>query len=449
MSKCPSPAEKCLAFRLSVASIASLGCTMLARPVACQIPLDHSGSPSKSGEGLSEIVVTAQRREENIQQTPISVTALAGDQLTKFGIRDFADYAKLVPNLSFGMGGSPFGGPAFGYSSTRQIVIRGVAGANTTNFYIDDTPIPNVVYARVLDLERIEVLRGPQGTLFGGSSMGGTVRLITKTADPKTMSGASDVQAFDINAGGAGYDVSGSVNVPVVANIAALRLSAFNTFDPGYFTRIYGVANVPGVDFAPGTQLRGQTNFGDTREYGGAASILITPELIPGLAVVPLVMLQRFDVNGYPLAEGHAGNFTQVRPLDVQEGSLAQWQFYAVTAKYAASFGDFISSTSYFHRYSQDLEDGTMWFAFFQDYYYSPYLAATVVQSYGTREVTQELRFQSHLQAPVQFVAGFSTKGPIRPLRIPIVYPASTQRAGTQSGQTIFFSLARALSRSR
>jgi len=409
MSKCPSPAEKCLAFRLSVAFIASLGCTMLARPVACQIPLDHSGSPSKSGEGLSEIVVTAQRREENIQQTPISVTAFTGQQLTEFGVRNFVDYAKSVPNLSFGMGGSPFGGPAYGYSSTRQIVIRGVAGANTTNLYIDDTPIPNVVDPRVLDLERIEVLRGPQGTLFGGSSMGGTVRLITKTADPKTMSGALSVQAFDIHAGGAGYDVSGSVNVPVVANNAALRLSAFNTFDPGYFTRIYGVANVPGVDFAPGTQLRGQTNFGDTREYGGTASILITPEVIPGLAVVPLVTLQRSDVNGYPLAEGNAGNFTQVRPLDVQEGSLAQWQFYAITAKYAASSGDFISSTSYFHRYSEDVEDGTMWFASFQGYYYSPlpYLAATVSQNYDTREVTQELRFQSHLQAPVQFVAGF------------------------------------------
>jgi hypothetical protein len=105
MSKCPSPAEKCLAFRLLVAFIASLGCTMLARPVACQIPLGHSGSPSKSGEGLSEIVVTAQRREENIQQTPISVTAFTGQQLTEFGVRNFVDYAKSVPNLSFGMGG--------------------------------------------------------------------------------------------------------------------------------------------------------------------------------------------------------------------------------------------------------------------------------------------------------------------------------------------------------
>jgi iron complex outermembrane receptor protein len=409
MSRVPSPAESGFRFRLSVVFIASLDCAMFAGPTVSQTPPDPSVAPSKAGEGLSEIVVTARRREENLQQTPISVTALTGQQLTDFGVRDFVDYAKSVPDMSFGMGGSPFGGPAYGYSSTRQIVIRGVAGANTTSLYIDDTPIPNVVDPRVLDLERIEVLRGPQGTLFGASSMGGTVRLITKEADPNVSSGDLDVQAFDINARGAGYDVSGFVNVPLIANSVALRLSAFDIFDAGHFRRIFGVADVPGVDFAPGTQVRGTTNFGDTHEYGGTASVLITPKVIPGLSIVPLVMLQRSDVNGYPLAEDKASNFTHVRPLNVPEGSLAQWQFYAITGKYAAAFGDFISSTSYFHRYSQDVEDGTMWFAFFQDYYYSPlpYLAATVLQTYGTRDVTQELRFQSHLQAPVQLVAGF------------------------------------------
>ena len=379
--------------------------------------------------------MTAQRREESLQQTPISVTALTSQQLRDFGVREFVDYAKSVPDMSFGMGGSPFGGPAYGYSSTRQIVIRGVAGANTTSLYIDDTPIPNVVNPRVFDLERIEVLRGPQGTLFGASSMGGTVRLITKTADPGATSGNVDMQAFDINAGGGGYDVGGSVNVPLVAHNAALRLSVFDSFDPGYFKRIFGVANVPGVDFAPGTHVRGSTKVGDTHEYGGTASVMITPEAITGLSIVPLLMWQRSDVNGYPLAEDNASNFTQVRPLDVPERSLAQWQFYAITAKYAARFGDLISSTSYFHRYSQDVEDGTMWFASYQGYYYSPlpYMAARVLQTYDTREVTQELRFQSHLQAPVQFVAGFFYQR--APTAAPFSYPIPGLNAA--SGYTL------------
>jgi outer membrane receptor protein involved in Fe transport len=240
---------------------------------------------------------------------------LTSQQLADFGVENFVDYVQSVPDMSFGMGGSPFGGPAYGYSSTRQIVIRGVAGANTTGLYIDDTPIPNVVDPRVLDLERIEVLRGPQGTLFGASSMGGTVRLITKMADPGATSGNVDLRALDINAGGGGYDVSGSVNVPLAAHSAGLRLSVFDAFDPGYFTKIFGLANVPGVAFAPGTQALGSTKVGGTHQYGGSASLLITPEAIPGLSIAPLVMWQRVDVNGYPLAEDTASNSTQIQPL--------------------------------------------------------------------------------------------------------------------------------------
>jgi len=407
MNTPPSPVRGRFGFRLPMAfTVLSIWPAFAVRLVA-QTPPDTSAAAP--GSGVSEIVVTARRREEGLQQAPLSATVLTSQQLADFGVGKFVDYVRSVPDMSFGMGGSPFGGPAYGYSSTRQIVIRGVAGANTTSLYIDDTPIPNVVDPRVLDLERIEVLRGPQGTLFGASSMGGTVRLITKMADPGATSGNVDLQALDINAGGGGYDVSGSVNVPFAVHSAGLRLSVFDAFDPGYFTKIFGVANVPGVAFAPGTQALGSTKVGGTHQYGGSASLLITPETIAGLSIAPLVMWQRFDVNGYPLAEDNASNLTQIRPLDVHESSLAQWQFYAITAKYTANFGDLISSTSYFHRYSQDVEDGTMWFASFQGYYYSPlpYLAASVLQTYDSREVTQELRFQSHLQAPVQFVAGF------------------------------------------
>lgn len=428
-------ADGWLVFRVPVAFTASLVCTTFAVQAIAQTPPDRSAAASESGAGLSEIVVTAQRRQENLQETPISVTALTRQQLSDFGARDFVDYAKSVPDLSFGMGGSPFGGPAYGYSSTRQIVIRGVAGANTTSLYIDDTPIPNIVDPRVFDLERIEVLRGPQGTLFGASSMGGTVRLITKTADPGATGGSADLQAFDINAGGGGYDISGSMNVALVAHDAGLRLSVFDAFDPGYFKRIFGIANVPGVDFAAGTQVLGAAKVGDTHRYGGTASLLITPETMPGLSIVPLMMLQRFDVNGYPLAQNNASNLTQLRPLNVAERSVAQWQFYALTAKYAASFGELISSTSYLHRHSQDVEDGTMWFAAFQGYYYSPlpYLAATVLQTYDSREVTQELRFQSRLRAPVQLVAGFFYQR--APTSSPFSYPIPGLNAA--SGYTL------------
>jgi iron complex outermembrane recepter protein len=301
MKTLPSFAENGFGFRLPMELVGLLVCATFAVPVVAQTPPDPSAAASESGEGLPEIVVTAQRREESLQQTPISVSALTSQQLTDFGVTEFVDYARSVPNMSFGMGGSPFGGPAYGYSSTRQIVIRGIAGADTTSLYIDDTPIPNVVDPRVFDLERIEILRGPQGTLFGASSMGGTVRLITKKADRGATRGNVHLQAFDINAGGGGYDISGSLNVPLVAHSAALRLSVFDSFDPAYFTRVFGVANVPGVDFAPGTRVLGSTKVGERHQYGGSASFPITPEAISGLSIVPLVMLQTFNVNGYPL----------------------------------------------------------------------------------------------------------------------------------------------------
>ena len=361
-----------------------------------------------SVSGLDEIIVTAQRRKENLQEAPISVTALTAETLQDFGVRDFEDYAKSVPNLSFGMGGSPYGGVAYGISSTREIIIRGVSGANTTSLYIDDTPIPNVIDPRVLDLERVEVLRGPQGTLFGASSMGGTVRLITKTPSLTDTYGSVDAETYDINAGGGGFDVSGTLNLPMSSGNTALRLSGFYVQDPGYFTRIYGVPTVPGVPFQPGQQVMGSTKIGATNEYGGSASILVKPEAIPGLTLTPLIMWQGTDTTGYPLADNEASNFTQDRPLNVYEGTGGQWQFYALTGAYDASFGRFISSTSFLHRYSQDSEDGTSWFALFQGYYYTPlpYVPTPVHQFYDTRQKTQELRFESQFAGPVQIVAG-------------------------------------------
>lgn len=370
------------------------------------LPASDQGSASG---GLQEVVITAQRRAENIQTTPISVTAVTSETIQDFGMRDFTDYAKVVPNVSFGMGGSPYGGVAYGYSSTRQIVIRGVSGSDTTSLYIDDTPIPNVIDPRVLDLSRIEVLRGPQGTLFGASSMGGTVRLITATPDLNNASGRIDAQGFDVDAAGAGYDVSGALNMPLVADNAAIHLSAFDTATPSWFNRIYGLPVVPGVAFQPGEQVMGSTKVGANHTYGGMASVLVKPEALPGLTITPMVMLQRSDTNGYPVAEGSADDFNQLRALNAPESTGDQWQFYALTAKYAASFGTFVSASSYLHRYAADDEDGTTYTALYQCFYYCPlpYLAAPTPQSYDTKQTTQELRFESQFRGPVQFVAGY------------------------------------------
>lgn len=142
--------------------------------------------PVSDAEPRSEIVVTARRKDEMLTSVPASITAYSSDFLEKQNIQTFADYATKIPNVTFQYGqGSDFS--ATGFSGGRITTIRGVAGANTTAYYLNDTPIPASVSPQTLGLDRIEVLKGPQGTLFGASSMGGTMRFITRKPDQQQL----------------------------------------------------------------------------------------------------------------------------------------------------------------------------------------------------------------------------------------------------------------------
>src|ERR1700726_1556489 len=126
-----------------------------------------------SSNELETITVTAQKRSESEQSVPLSMTTFSGAALQQKDINTFFDYATKVPNLAFAPTGD-------GVGTARTVSIRGISGDNVTGFYIDDTPLPASLDPRVLDVDHIEVLRGPQGTLYGARSMGGVVRIITK-----------------------------------------------------------------------------------------------------------------------------------------------------------------------------------------------------------------------------------------------------------------------------
>ncbi len=138
-------------------------------------------------ETLEEIVVTAARRSEPLQTVPLSITAIGQMELEERGAKDFQDFARSVPGVSF---------TGAGHGQSR-IVIRGInatGGAETVGFYLDDTPVSAgtsdfVGYAdpKLFDIARVEVLRGPQGTLYGSSSMGGTIRLISNKPNLKAF----------------------------------------------------------------------------------------------------------------------------------------------------------------------------------------------------------------------------------------------------------------------
>src|ERR1700679_1256954 len=152
-------------------------CSALACAVAAIAPFGVHAADTVAASGeLKEITVTAEKRSESQQNVPLSMTTFSSAALQEKSINNFFDYATKVPNLAFAPTGD-------GVGTARTVSIRGVSGNNVTSFYIDDTPLPDSIDPRVLDIDHIEVLRGPQGTLYGARSMGGLVRIVTKEPD--------------------------------------------------------------------------------------------------------------------------------------------------------------------------------------------------------------------------------------------------------------------------
>ncbi len=388
-------------------------------PLSSPAVAAEADTPADEPTSLSAIVVTAERRAESIQSVPLSVTAISGNTLAAFDQVNFDDYAHLAPNLSFGTGNT------FGITNGREITIRGIAGANTTSYYINDTPLPISIDPRAIDLDRIEVLRGPQGTLFGSSAMGGTVRLITRQPDLTQSFGSADAQGYVIHEGGPGYLVSASYNLPILDNQLALLVSGYSTYNPGVFTGQYGIATTAAPPSysggpwptltVPATQPR-QTvsHLGNNVEDGETISLTYRPAFLDALTITPMVMHQDQSNNGFPLADYYTQNLTQVRPLNIRESDDDIWTFANLTAKFAAPFGSFIESGTYFHRYSRDTEDGSELISI--GGYGGPPLGGTCVAGVycpspspnwvNTNQFTDELRFESAFPGPVQLVTG-------------------------------------------
>jgi iron complex outermembrane recepter protein len=197
-------------------------------------------------QDLDEIVVTAQKRQESIQDVAVGMTAIGSQELENLRINDFEDYLSLVPGLSSNLAGpvSDRGVRPIGLRGVQTVTGTIVNGQNTVGFYINDTPVP-VANPRLVDLERIEVLRGPQGTLYGSSSLAGTVRLVTKRPELDDVKGHVEAGVSSVDNGGTGYEVEALVNLPLTDR-AAFRLSAYTEEQSGYIDFVdVNVAGVP------------------------------------------------------------------------------------------------------------------------------------------------------------------------------------------------------------
>src|SRR5690606_1609868 len=198
-----------------LSAIAVASALLVALPAAAQEALE--GGDDMSGE----IVVTATKRSESVSKVPISITAYSQEGLDQRGIRDIRDVANQTPGLDISRAST-------GGSGQTRISIRGIdstAGAATSAVYIDDTPIMarnaslnynGTTIPFLFDLERVEVLRGPQGTLFGASSQGGAVRFVTPTPSLSEFSVYGRAAVNTVKNGGMGYEGGIAVGVPIV-----------------------------------------------------------------------------------------------------------------------------------------------------------------------------------------------------------------------------------------
>lgn len=228
-----------------------LGMAAAILPVAAQAE-DSAGA---SRGVIEEILVTARKREESLLEIPESVAVISGDAIARRDLTTLDDIGQGIANLNLSKRADGF----------PNVSIRGVGSFGNTQgvgFYLDDAQIFSDASSRFGDLERIEVLKGPQGTLYGGSNIGGAIKFVSKRPDPEEISGRIKVRAGEQNI----IDVEGSVNVPLGDNGWAMRLFGFANEDDGYLTnpnnaRLNGLRSDPDKD------------EGAFEEYGGRASI--------------------------------------------------------------------------------------------------------------------------------------------------------------------------------
>lgn len=381
-------------------------------------------APADSDQ-IPEIVVTAQKRVENLQNVPVSITTFGSAELRNRAVESFIDYATSVPNLGFGASGD-------GAANSRTISIRGVSGDNTTGFYLDETPLPDSLDPRVVDIDRIEVLRGPQGTLYGARSMGGTVRLLTNQPDPNQFSAAAHAGLSSTDHTVApNYVADGVVNLPLIQDTLALRMVGFFDREAGYYTREF--PTTPG-----GSTLSTVKDVGRSVVQGGSLSLLW--KVNDALTVTPRILHQENAYNGLPFADGTASdfrptNFVQRRLFDDTEGGSDRWTLYSLGVHYSLPLGELVSSTSYFDREIIEREDESdvVSMFFFTPAGLAP-VESQITEIKPLHRFVQELRFASQLQGPWQFVLGAyfsSTNGQFTPGLYPhTVVPGLTAVSG-------------------
>lgn len=382
-------------------------------PDAAAIP------PADQGAQVGEVVVTAQKRSERLLDVPASVSVVDPASLAPQGLVQFQDYAARVPGLSL--------------TSTRtgstQVTLRGITtgpaqSASSTAFYIDEAPIGSVnAYAGgssvtpdldPSDLSQVEVLKGPQGTLYGAGAVGGLVKFITAAPNFDTVSGHLSASGTTVAHGDEGYAVRGNINVPLVTDRVVLRASGFSREDPGYIDNRLG-----------------GTNVNDAKVRGGRAAV--TAKLTDKTTLDVSAFIQDTRTNGlntvdstYPSRAPIFGPYTQSRAT--AEPGEEQLHVYNATLKSQVGVFDLTSSSTYQVIKNKISTDGTAGYgALLGVVLRTPNLGIRTVQTEKTERFSQELRADSKLfDGRFEYQLGFYYTHENDSNKVPAFQPFST-----------------------
>jgi outer membrane receptor protein involved in Fe transport len=422
--------------QVSASAIAMVLCSGAAHaqdaaPPAGGTPAQTAGTDTTTArQNGQEIVVSATRRDESLSKVPVSVAAYSQERLDQQGVRSIDDISRLTPGITFNRTDTRNAGAA-------NIAIRGIssgAGAATTGIYIDDTPIQSrnfgyssySVFPYVFDLARVEVLRGPQGTLFGAGAEGGAVRFITPAPDLDKFGAYGRAEVATTEGGGTSYEAGLAIGGPIVRDKLAFRISAWHRRDGGYVDRIEydrpaggppylstcfitpascpvtagiigALAGVPGVgpllagansnyyasqfpgvtpggyaQPTTGKMVQKNSNYQDIDVLRGALAFAPT-ENFTLTAAIYYQNIFNHDTNAYwdNLSDRSAGRFAQGNT----KAQPSHDHFYLPTLKADWDLGPvrLVSNTSYFDRKQRAVNDYT---SFEHSLYYGSYLSA-------------------------------------------------------------------------
>ena len=308
----------------------------------------------QAGGMLEEVVVTAQKRSEDLQKVPISLSVLSTEKLDQLEVKSFLDYAAFLPSVTFKSAGP----------GQSQVFFRGISTGlenlhagylPSSGLYLDETPVTTIAGAldvHVYDIARVEGLAGPQGTLYGASSLSGTLRMITNKPDPSAFSAGYDVTGTKFGKGDGGGSIEGFVNIPL-SDHAAVRLVGFYEHDGGYISNVYRQVHWIQDNVTVDNAKSVKPNANTVDNSGMRAALKV--DLNERWSVTPMLMAQYQKTNGDFAFSPKQG--------DLKIGDLRfpfnndQWYLTSLTVNGKISDLDFVYSGSWHERKTDNLYD--------------------------------------------------------------------------------------------